>query len=179
MKLTLRDPRPSGFAAPAAPLLSVAFLFLMFAIADRRLIAESLQIDDELPRAAISRAEASAPLDLRVSLRADPEGRLAQITFDGQDLGRDDAAFAQLSAAIRGRIGRSPGPLAADVAVEIDADAGLHYRHILRAVAACTGEVDPQTKSLVRAVETVRFAGVELPVGKSQVTNPKPQSSSN
>lgn len=166
MKLTLKDRSSAGFIAPAAPLLSVALLLLMFALVDRRLIAEAQQADVNLPRAAV-RAESSAartPLDLKVGLQADKNGNLSQVTLGLQNLGYDDAAFDRLSAEIRRRIGRSPRPLADDVTVEIDADAALHYRHVLRAVAACTGEIDPQTKSLVRAVETVRFVAVPAPL---------------
>ena len=98
-----------------------------------------------------------------MGLRADAAGDLVRITFGGQDLGRDEAAFERLGAAIRRGVTRSAAPLSEDVDVEIDADDNLHYRHVLRAVAACTGGIDPQTKSLVRAVETVRFATAAAP----------------
>ncbi|HVV99131.1 MAG TPA: biopolymer transporter ExbD, partial [Planctomycetaceae bacterium] len=45
-----------------------------------------------------------------------------------------------------------------DPEVEIDADYNLDYSHVVRAISACTGTVDPRTGELVRYVQRIRFA---------------------
>ena len=161
MHFILRDRSPTRFTLPWAPLLSLGVLLLPLVVLDRAahwragsVSDRSLLLihDDKTPAA-------DAPgSPIRVALRADGHGELARIELEHKSIGRDDAAFERLGREIRRLVHRAGTPLPEDITLEIDADSDLQYKHVLRAVSACTGQFDPQTGALVRAVETITFA---------------------
>lgn len=95
--------------------------------------------------------------NIPVRLKSDAEGNLTEITVGQYSVGKDAAAFERLNAELLRMIGRSGNPLPQPVEIEIDADYELRYEYVIRAVAACSGHIDPRTKQLVRFVERIHF----------------------
>ncbi|MDZ4688684.1 MAG: biopolymer transporter ExbD [Planctomycetaceae bacterium] len=164
--VTNRSPTPPGLVL--APLVAVALILLMvFLIGlpsgppERRFVSN---LPLERPRTVA--VNAAQPADIKVSLLSDAEGNLAQIALGTKNLGNDDAAFDRLNAEILKLVVRPGNPLAKNLEIEIAADYELHYRHVIRAVATCTGRVDPQTKQMVRYIEKIKFAPPQKPKGE-------------
>ena len=147
---------PVRLPLPLAPLLSVAFLLLMFFMLGYRITASEREFQNHLPSPRTD-DPALLSLDLQVGLRANADGSLAQVTLGGEPLGNDDAAFARLNREILRQVGIPGNPLPRGLEVRIEADEHLRYEHTLQAVAHCTGGRDPQTGREIRYVEKVRF----------------------
>ena len=103
------------------------------------------------------------PLDSKVKLRANEDGTLAGVFLGSRPLGNDADAFKRLNIEILRLIGSPDNPLAEDMAVEIDADYNLHFRHVISAVGACTGRLDPRTQRVVKYIKNIKFKPPQKP----------------
>jgi biopolymer transport protein ExbD len=95
--------------------------------------------------------------DIKVELRANPDGTLAGLFFGSRNLGVGPAAFEQLNIEILKVIGRPGDPITKDMPVEIDADYNLHFSNVINAVGACTGRVDKRSGNIVKYIEKIKF----------------------
>lgn len=157
MKFTLSSPPAASLWL--TPRLDVVLLLLVV-LSLGLLVGQPLDQDaDSLPAAPPTKPSASRLRDgvIHVGLRANARGDLAQLTLGGRSLGGGDAALERLEAELLALLGRAAGPLPHAVAVEIDADDALHYQHISRVVAACSGRIDAETNQLVRYADKIRF----------------------
>ncbi len=164
MKFSLSD-GPTIIRFPLVPLIDVLFLLLMLFVLSLKVIAPDTGFTANLPGGPPSSAAAMAaiPPEIKVGLRSDRAGRLAQLTLDSKDLGNDDAAFERLGREILRIVGRPGHPLTRDIEVEIDADFETQHRYVVKAVSVCTGRLDPQTQQLARYVEKIKFAPPHKP----------------
>lgn len=101
--------------------------------------------------------------DIKVKLRANPDGTLAGLTLGGRNLGTGAQSFARLNSEILDLIGKPGNEMAKEMEVEIDADYHLHFSHVINAVGACTGRVDKKTKKVIKYIEKIKFAPPEKP----------------
>ena len=99
----------------------------------------------------------------KVKLRANADGTLAGVFLGSRPLGNDSDAFKRLNIEILRLIGSPDNPLAEDMAVEIDADYNLHFRHVISAVGACTGRLDPRTQRVVKYIKNIKFKPPQNP----------------
>jgi hypothetical protein len=53
--------------------------------------------------------------------------------------------------------------MAENVEVELDCDYGLHYENVVRAISAVSGYVDPESNSIVKLVQKIKFAPPHAP----------------
>jgi biopolymer transport protein ExbD len=103
--------------------------------------------------------------DIKVKLRANPDGTLAGLFFGSRNLGVGPAAFEQLNIEILKVIGQPGDPITKDMAVEIDADYQLHFSNVINAVGACTGRIDKRSKNIVKYIEKIKFKPPTPPDG--------------
>ena len=120
--------------------------------------AQHLPTDPPLMQAGSGRVS-----KIPVRLRSDLQGNLTEIMVGQYSVGHDAAAFDRLNAQLLRMLGRSGNPLPLPVEIEIDSDYELRYEYVIRAVAACSGHVDPQSKQLVRFAERIHFTPPHRP----------------
>ncbi|RMG33440.1 MAG: biopolymer transporter ExbD [Planctomycetota bacterium] len=146
-----------------APMIDVVFQLLIFFMLTLKIIEPEGNFNINMPLGAPSSAtmeEQNFP-DLKVKLRANPDGSLAALMFGGTVLGNDEAAFERLNRKILEAIGTPGGAATKETEVEIDADYNLDFRYVIRAISACTGRM--QGKQLIRYVEKIKFAPPKKP----------------
>ena len=104
------------------------------------------------PGTAAAPSDTSLPLNLR--LRADGNGRIAEIILNDNSFGQD---FNALNQYILSYVGGTDGPQGEDSPeVEIDLDYNLRYEHVIQAITAVTGQ--RQGDDIIRLVEKIKFA---------------------
>lgn len=146
--------------AQMAPMIDVVFQLLIFFMLTLKIIEPEGDFNINMPIAAPSQQqndEINLP-DIKVRLEANEEGLLNALKLGGRSLGNGENAFILLNAEILKIIGRPGNPLTKDIEVEIDADYNLNYEYVIRAVSACTGRFDPNSKQVIRYVEKIKFA---------------------
>ena len=145
------------------PMIDCVFQLLIFFMLQLKIVAPEGDFSVNMP---ISGGAASSPdimPDIKVRLVANADGTLSQLRLGQRNLGNDQRAFLQLNSEILRMIGRPGNPLAKDMEVELDADYGLHYQFIVRAIGACTGRLDVKSKRIVRYIEKIKFAPPRRP----------------
>lgn len=141
------------------PMIDCVFQLMIFFMLTLKLVAAEGTFDLNMPLDAGPGGEQIEPLKVR--MEADAQGRLVSLLIGSRRLGNDEAAFSKLNAEILRALGGAPGgPNAEDLEIEIDADANLHYAHVMQAMTACSGRFDERTQQVVRYVEKIRFAPV-------------------
>ncbi len=149
---------------PLASWIGVMLLLMgltLFSIPTTATEAESVSL---LPSdSAHATLTAGRLADIRVRLMSDVDGNLKEITVGQYSVGNDAAAFERLNAELLRMLGRSRNPFSQPVEIEIDADYELRYEYVIRAVAACSGHVDPRSGQLIRFVERIHFAPPHRP----------------
>lgn len=163
MKLSTRL-QPSKIAIPMAPMIGVMFLVLIFFMLGLRIVSSEESFKSNLPIAAPANTQLdfSVP-EIKVSLRSDKDGNLTELALGNRNLGNDDAAFDLLNDEILRLVNRPGTPLTKDVEVEIDADFECQYKYVVKAISRCTGRMDPQTNTITRYVEKIKFAPPHKP----------------
>jgi biopolymer transport protein ExbD len=147
-----------------APLIDVVFLLLIFFLLTLKIIEPEGEFNINMPvgtPTVVQNQDQIIP-DIKVRLIADANGSMQQLLLNRRSLGSGEAAFERLNDDIRqivvGRQGKQ------DVEVEIDADYHLNHEYTLRAISACTGRINPQSKQIERYVEKIKFAPPRRPV---------------
>jgi len=163
VKLTKGSSGPHKVAIDMTPMIDCVFQLIIFFMLTLKIRADEGDFNINMPLGQSQAAAAEVIPDIKVRLEANPDGTLRSIGLGRRVLGSDARAFAQLNQEIRGIIGKPGSALTKDVEVEIDADYELHYQHVVSAISACTGSVDPKSKQVIRYVEKVKFAPPRSP----------------
>lgn len=151
-----------------APMIDVVFQLLIFFMLTLKILAPEGDFNINMPIGQARADEPSEPqLDIKVRLRANPDGTLQQVALGSRSLGNDERVFDRLNGEIAGLVGRDSGGFSDEIEVEIDFDYGLHYNYVIQAVSACTGRIDPKTKEPITLVEKIKFAPPRPPEGDS------------
>jgi biopolymer transport protein ExbD len=148
-----------------APMIDIVFQLLIFFMLTLKIIEPEGDFNINMPIGAPPTQPPDDVIvpDLKVRLEANPDGSLRQVSLTGRRLGNDPQVYDRLNQEILKIIVRPNNPLMKDVEVEVDADYHLHYRHIISAVSACTGRLDPGSGQIVRYIEKVKFAKPRRP----------------
>jgi biopolymer transport protein ExbD len=101
--------------------------------------------------------------DIKVRLRANPDGTLAGLYLGSRSLGNGPQSFVRLNSEILSLIGKPGNEMAKEMEVEIDADYHLHFRHVINAVGACSGRMDKKAKKVVKYIEKIKFKKPKKP----------------
>ena len=164
MKLNNRSSSLSKVEIPMAPMIDIVFQLLIFFMLNLKIISPEGNFNINLPVNAPANAQQDVALpDIKVGLRSDRDGNLVQLTLGGNNLGNDNAAFDRLNAEILKLIGRPGNPATAQIEVELDADYECQYKYVVKAISRCSGRFDPQTQTIARYVEKIKFAPPHKP----------------
>ncbi|MDP1798167.1 MAG: biopolymer transporter ExbD [Planctomycetaceae bacterium] len=173
LRFQLRQSVSSRIPFPLASWIGVVLLLTVLALGSLQSTATEGDFQRHLPALTQAGSANNRLAEIRVGLRSDANGALTEITVGQYSLGGDAAAFERLNAEILRLLTRTGNPLPQAVEVEIDSDYELRYEYVIRAVAACSGRIDPQTKELVRFVERIKFTPPHRPKAASP-SEPRP-----
>jgi biopolymer transport protein ExbD len=146
------------------PMIDCTFLLLIFFMLTLKIVPDEGDFNVNMPLVG-----AAAPSDevklppIKVRLLANPDGTLNNVIFGQTELGNDANAFKRLNTEVGILAGRSDQRFSDDLEFEIDPDYNLHHQNLISAVSACTGYMSPQTNTIVRYVEKIRFAQPRKP----------------
>ncbi|MEM9353810.1 MAG: biopolymer transporter ExbD [Planctomycetota bacterium] len=156
MKFRTQEPEPASMLQ-MTPMIDIVFQLLVFFIFTFKIVLPEGDFNIRMPAATQSTTStpSETPL-LEVKLRATPDRELARVQLGEAVLGGEQPFF-ELQSRIRGMIDDAAGPTANDQEVEIDADFGLKYKYVMRAITAITGYID-ENGQRHPLVERVRFA---------------------
>ncbi len=151
-----------------AAMIDVVFQLLIFFMLTLKIVEPEGDFNINMPlgQAAAPNDEEILLPDLKLKLRANADGTLADMSLGARSFGTGDKAFADLNHYIKmnvlnGRVGEERDELLKKQEVEIDADFNLHYVYTIKAVSACTGE--RRGKQIVRYIEKIKFAPPKEP----------------
>ena len=150
---------------PMAPMIDIVFQLLIFFMLTLKIVEPEGDFSINMPLGKpTQQVNPEDPLlpPIKVRLHANEDGSLAQIVVVGLGpLGSGADAFDKLNRKILQAIGRPGDPLTQDIEVEIDADYNLDYEYSVRAMSACTGRLELNSKTgkpgVVRYVENIKF----------------------
>ena len=140
-------------------MIDIVFLLLIFFVMTFTIVAPEGDFHVRMP--AATAGPSLEPTDpqvppIRIRLTATSTGHLAGIRMNERDLGRDfNALNVQLRQIVGDGAGHSPE-------VAIDADYALQFEHVIDAISAVSGYVDPDG-NLVRVCEKIQFAPPRTP----------------
>ena len=139
-------------------MIDIVFQLLIFFMLTLKIVEPEGDFNINMPAQGQPTSSDEIPLpDIKVKLRANPDGTLAGLFFGSRNLGVGPGAFEQLNTEILKLIGRPGDPITKDMAVEIDADYDLHFSNVINAVGACTGRVDKRSGNIVKYIEKIKF----------------------
>ena len=163
------DKRSVGFEkinVPMAPMIDVVFLLLIFFILTLKISPPEGDFNLHMPLSAGAPTDKLPPLDLKIRLLANPDGTLQQLRFGNIALGNDfPGAFDRLNRHVEQIVGGG-NTFSDDLEVEIDADFGLHYIYVIKAVSSCSGRFNSRTGGRVTYLEKIKFAKSRSPGGE-------------
>ena len=137
-------------------MIDVVFLLLIFFVMTFKISIQEGDFNVRMPRQGASGApEDSTNIPLKLRLRADGNGRIADIVLnDSLSFGTD---FNSLNKYILEFVGGTDGPKGEDSPeVELDLDYNLRYEHVIQAITAVTGQ--RQGDDIIRLVDKIKFA---------------------
>jgi len=142
------------------PMIDIVFQLLIFFIMTFKIVSPEGDFNIKMPLAAPSEGlpDDSQLPPIKVRMRADAGGRLANIQLGQQGLGNN---FDALHAQIREIVGddRGPGSIAETTEVELDCDYNLKFGNVIKAITAISGYVDnPETGHVTKVIEKIKFA---------------------
>ncbi len=162
MKIRKLSESESKIELQMTPMIDIVFQLLVFFIMTFKIVPQEGDFEIRMPLMAPSQSSnPESVLPLRIRLTQNPDGSLAGIAVNDQAL-RD---FTELREFVISYMGDVGGPEAGreQVEVEIDADYGLHYEYVVRAITAVSGYRDKATGQIVKLVEKLKFAPPDQP----------------
>jgi biopolymer transport protein ExbD len=158
------QPQPEKIEANMSAMIDVVFQLLIFFMLTLRVADPEGDFSINMPAQGAPSTPSDTQLpDIKVKLRANPDGTLAGLFLGGRNLGNGVQSFVQLNSEILKLIGKPGNEMAKEMEVEIDADYHLHFRHVINAVGACTGRMDKKAKKVVKYIEKIKFKPPKKP----------------
>ena len=157
MKFRGSDSKAEKIAPQMAPMIDVVFQLLIFFMLTLKIILPEGEFGINMPPAQASDSQTDDPLmtEMKIRVLAAPDGSLGALELNGKNLGADDAAFEELTAAIR--LVASDEQAKEELSVEVDPDYDLDYRWFIKTVGAVSGEKAPDG-TYVPLVQNIKFA---------------------
>ena len=146
-------------------MIDIVFQLLIFFMLTLKIVEPEGEFNVNMPANSEPRIIANELPDMKVKLRANPDGTLSGLFFGQRNLGVGPSAFEQLNIEILKVIGRPGNPVTKNTSVEIDADYHLHFDNVINAVGACSGRVDKRTGNIVTYIEQIKFKPPTTPSG--------------
>lgn len=162
MKLRTRNPDGDKIEMQMSSMIDVVFQLLIFFMLTLKIIEPEGDFDINMPLGAPAQSSVEPDLPpLKVRMIADANGQLAQLTFNGREMGRGSEAFQRLNLEVLKSVNAlsAAGPGTVDKQeVEIDPDYGLDYSNIIAAIGACSGKLE--NKKMIRYISRIKFAPI-------------------
>ena len=135
-------------------MIDVVFLLLIFFMLTMRILPTEGEFQVNMPGTspAVVDDRDLPPIEIRIRLVANEDGSLNRLQLGQRNLGNDRRAFERLSHELFALVGR-PNALAENTAIKIDSD----YEHLMNAVGAASGRLDPKTGRLIRYETPIEF----------------------
>jgi biopolymer transport protein ExbD len=147
------------------PMIDIVFQLLVFFIMTFKIVSQEGDFNIKMPLADPSTGtvdDLQIP-PMKVRLTADSAGRLNGIFLNERALGFTPGSrvpMMPLRNEMVSIIGddRGPGSYQEQAEIELDCDYSLHYSHVIEAITAVSGYIDPATRDVVKLVEKINFA---------------------
>jgi biopolymer transport protein ExbD len=140
------------------PMIDIVFQLLTFFVMSFKIGVQEGDFNVKMPLAGAGIAVVQELPPVKIRLIANKDGTLAGMRMGERPL----ASFGELNKEIIALVGGSAAA-AENVEVELDCDYGLHYDNVVRAISAVSGYIDPQTNTVVKLVEKIKFAPPRAP----------------
>ena len=173
MKFRNTNNKVEKVEVPMAPMIDIVFQLLIFFMLTLKIVEPEGDFNINMPLGKpTQQVNPEDPLlpPIKVRLHANENGSLAQIVVGAHRLGSGEDAFDKLNIKILQviqAIGRPGDPSTQDIEVEIDADYNLDFEYSLRAMSACTGRLQLDSKTgkpgVVRYIENIKFTPPKRP----------------
>ena len=147
---------PDKIPIDMTPMIDIVFQLLTFFCMTLKVAALEGDFSIKMPLAAPSqgRPDPNVIPPMKVRLRADSTGRLAELTLNDRAFNGPDR-WQQLHQQIAGLVGE--GSVASSAEVELDCDFNLKYEHVIEAITAVSGRMGPDGQ-IIKLVEKIKFA---------------------
>jgi biopolymer transport protein ExbD len=157
----MRTSRGRNFQAEGGSMttmIDVVFLLLIFFMLTLKILPSEGEFQVQMPTAsaAVDVAVDRPHTDIRIRLVANDDGSLNRLQLGRRNLGNDRRAFERLGHEMYGLVGR-PGLIKDGLEITIDSDYHLNYEHVMQAVGAASGRIDPQSGRLIRYDTPIKF----------------------
>jgi biopolymer transport protein ExbD len=157
--------KPSGsdkVELQMTPMIDIVFQLLVFFILTFKVVAQEGDFDIRMPimGAPQEQLEQAEKETLNVRLEASGSGRLARLILDDAIIPGDKASdkFKELHRRILGKLEQAGGPDKGKMMeVEFECDYNLHYRNVVGAITAVSGQKNKQNE-IVKLIEQIKFA---------------------
>ena len=141
------------------PMIDIVFQLLVFFIMTFKIVAQEGDFNIKMPLAAQQAGlpDPSPILSMHVRLRAAPDGSLlipGGIVVNGEMVFNTADELHNYVISI---VGGDEPSARDDAEVELDCDYGLNYEHVIEAITAVSGYVDPATGQVERLIEKIKF----------------------
>ncbi len=147
------------------PMIDIVFQLLVFFVMTFKIVSQEGDFNIKMPLVDPS----SGAVDdlqmppMKVRLTADSSGRLNGVFLNERSLEFSLGSRVPMSSLrneIVGIIGddRGPGSYQEQAEIELDCDYGLQYVHVIEAITAISGYIDPNTRDVVKLVEKINLA---------------------
>ena len=145
------------------PMIDIVFQLLVFFIMTFKIVTPEGDFNIKMPLAAPSEGlpDDSQLPPIKIRMRADAAGQLANIQLGQRGLGSN---FAALHQEIRSIVGddRGPGSIAETTEVELDCDYNLKFKNVIEAITAISGYMD-ESGHVTKIIEKIKFAPPRRP----------------
>ncbi len=141
------------------PMIDIVFQLLVFFIMTFKIVAQEGDFNIQMPLKSQQEGlpDPSPILTLHVRMRAAPDG---QLMHPGGIVVNGELAFdttGELHNYVISILGGDEPAARDDAEVEIDCDYDLHYKHVVDAITAVSGFIDPETGQINRLIEKIKF----------------------
>lgn len=149
------------------PMIDIVFQLLVFFIMTFKIVSQEGDFNIKMPLAS----QSAGPVDelqmppIQVRMTADSQGVLNGLFLNERSLPSVESLRDEIVAIIGDE--RGPGSYQQQAEVELDCDYDLNYEHVIAAITAVSGYIDPSTDSVVKLVEKIQFAPPREPASRS------------
>ena len=154
MKLRNRASEDRKTELSMTSMIDIVFLLLVFFVMTFKISAQEGDFSVRMPAPGDGAQADTTELPMKLRLRSDGNGNLAEIVLDNQSFETD---WERLRGYVVQLVGSETGPSDSEgPEVEIDLDYDLQYRHVIAAISAVTGY--RSGNDVVRLVDKIKFA---------------------
>ncbi len=138
------------------PMIDIVFQLLTFFCMTLRVATAEGDFNIRMPLAAprAGPPDPNALPPMKLFLKADSSGNCARVVMNDSEFSGGDR-WRRLHSHVAGIVGE--GSLAASAEVELVCDYNLHYEHVIEAITAVSGDVNPDG-TIVKMVEKIKFS---------------------